>query len=403
MKKRYLAIGLLTAASFTTYAQKKDSTYVKKKLSTTDVRVLFSYYTQDNDHSAVTGGIGTEDLQVYSTSVTVDQRRDSVRSFHAMAGVDLISSASTDNIDFEMSSASKTDFRAYLKAGVERKLGGSGLTAGISGSFSFESDYLSLGPGFFLSRVNGTQEREWTLAAQVYFDDLRWFDEFRYDGLIYPVELRYKDWFDIHRRTSYNLSYSLYQVINRRMSLGIFPGVAYQTGLLSTPFHRVYFTDDSRRVENLPRRRLRVPIGVQLSTFAGSRWILRLYYRFYWDNFGIRANTLSLESPVKVSRVVTFVPFIRVYRQSAADYFKPYGQHDANQEFYSSDYDLSQLESYKSGLGLRYAPFSKRGNMTFREMELRYAFYKRSDGLTANMVSLLIDWSFEKYDKPNGR
>lgn len=391
MKKRYLAIGLLTA-SMTALGQRGDSAYVKRAVSTTDIQALFSYYTQEGEHSAVTGGRGTEDLQVYSTAVSVARQQDSTRSYHVMAGFDIISSASTDNIDFEMSSASKTDFRVYMKAAIARKLRGTGFTAGFNGVFSFESDYLSLGPGAYLTHKNNDQTREWTLTAQVYFDDLRWFDHWKHDELVYPVEMRYKEWFDSYTRTSYNLAFSLYQVINRRMTLGVYPGVTLQSGLLSTPFHRVYFNDTSGRVENLPGKRLKLPLGVQLNVFIGSRWIMRTYYRYYWDDFGITAHTVSVESPIKLSRVVTLIPFVRLYRQSAADHFKSYGMHDTDQEFYTSDYDLSQFESHKSGLGFRYAPYSGEGKTIFKAVEVRYAFYKRSDGLTANMVSLLLNW-----------
>lgn len=390
MKKRYLAIGLLTA-SMTAFGQRGDSAYVKRTVSTTEIQALFSYYAQDGEHSAVTGGKGTEDLQVYSTALSIARQKDSTRSYYITAGVDIISSASTDNIDFEMSSASKTDFRAYMKAGIGRKLG-TGFTAGINAAFSFESDYLSLGPGVYITHSNDDQTREWTLAAQVYFDDLRWFDHWKHDELVYPVEMRYKEWLDAYTRTSYNLTFSLYQVINRRMTVGFYPGVAIQSGLLSTPFHRVYFNDESGRVENLPSSRVKFPLGVQLNTFIGSRWILRTYYRYYRDDFGITAHTVSVESPVKLSRIVTLIPFVRLYHQSAADHFRPHGWHHTDQEFYTSDYDLSQFESYKSGLGFRYAPYSGEGKTIFKEVEVRYTFYKRSDGLTANMVSLFLNW-----------
>lgn len=391
MKKRYLAIGLLTA-SMSGFGQRSDSAYVKRTVSTTEIQALFSYYTQEGEHSAVTGGRGTEDLQVYSTALSIARQKDSTRSYQITAGADIISSASTDNIDFEMSSASKTDFRAYMNASIARKLRGTGFTAGFNGAFSFESDYLSLGPGAYITHSNGDQTREWKVAAQVYFDDLRWFDHWKHDELVYPVEMRYKEWFDTHTRTSYNVTFSLYQVINRRMTLGFYPGIAVQSGLLSTPFHRVFFTDTSGRVENLPRSRIKVPLGVQLNAFIGSRWILRTYYRYYWDDLGITAHTVSVESPVKLSRIVTLIPFVRLYHQSGADHFKPYGTHDTDQEFYTSDYDLSQFESYKSGFGFRYAPQSGDGKTVFKEVEIRYAFYKRSDGLTANTVALLLNW-----------
>ncbi|HEX5172244.1 MAG TPA: DUF3570 domain-containing protein [Cyclobacteriaceae bacterium] len=398
LKKRYLIIPLL-AASLSTFAQRKDNGYMKKKLAVTDVAALFSYYTQDNNHSAVTGGKGTEDLQVYSAQTFVDLQRDSANTYHINAGVDVISSASTDNIDYEVSSASKEDFRAYMKIGYDHKIKRTGYTMGFNGAFSLESDYMSYGVGGFLSHASEDQSREWSAMLQCYFDDLRWYDHGNHDILVYPVELRDTEWFDIYRRNSYNFSFAFSQVLNPKMSLGVYPGVSYQSGLLSTPFHRVYFRDDTERVENLPQSRLRIPIGIQLNSFIGSRLIVRTYYRFYWDDYGMNAHTINIESAFKINPVLTVIPFIRVYRQSATDYFKPYAHHNPLNEFYTSDYDLSQFESYKPGIGLRYAPFIKKGRMIFKEVELRYAFYKRSDGLTANMISLFIDGGVERKRK----
>lgn len=402
MKKKYLVIPLV-AASLTALGQRPDSVYARASVSTTDVQALFAFYTQDGDHSAVTGGLGTEQLQVYSMSLSLDQQKDSVRSFRIAAGVDLISSASTDRIDYEMSSASRTDFRAYMNAGIGRRLRGKGFSAGVNTALSFESDYLSIGPGAWLSHENPGEGRNWTLAARVFFDDLRWFDHGRHSELVYPVEMRYKEWFDTHRRTSYNLEFSLVQVINRRMTLAIYPGVSLQTGLLATPFHRVYFSDETARVENLPQQRLKVPLGVQLNTFVGSRLIIRTHYRYYGDSFGIHAHTVSVEAPIKLSRIVSLIPLIRLYSQSAADHFRPYGEHDHGQSYYTSDYDLSRFESLKAGMGFRYAPMSRKGTVTFREVELRYATYQRSDGLSAHMISLFLNWDADRRARAEGR
>jgi hypothetical protein len=397
VKKRYIVIGLL-ASSLASFAQRQDSTYKKRKLSTTDVQIIMSYYTQDNDHSAVTGGLGTEDLQVYATQIAVDHQRDSSNSFHFDAGLDIISSASTDNIDFNKSSASKTDARTHINTGYNHRFRKSGISAGASGSFSIESDYTSFGGALYFSRLNSSQSREISMSVQMFFDDLRWgrLHDGHPEKLIYPVELRNKEWFDHYRRDSYNLEFGYFRIINKRMSLGIYPGVSYQSGLLSTPFHRVYFSDSLRRVENLPLSRVKVPVGVQLNTFLGGRWIVRTYYRLYWDDFGVVAHTLSLEGAYKMSRVFTITPFLRMYAQSEAEYFKGYKEHKGAEEFYTSDYDLSRFTSLKPGLGIRYAPYSGKGRTTFNAIELRYAFYTRSDGMEAHMVTLFINYSQEK-------
>ncbi len=381
--------------------QRLDSAYKKQVLSNTDVQVLFSFYTQDNDHSAVTGGKGTENLQVYSPQFFIDHQRDSFNTIHIDGGVDIISSASTDNIDFVVSSASKVDARWHTNIGYSRLLRDKQNRVGGNITYSIESDYTSRGAGLTWSKTSADQSRELSANVQVFFDDLRWG---RFEGgkpikLIYPEELRTKEWFDSHTRNSFNFSLRFYQTMNRRMTLGIYPGMSYQIGQLATPFHRVYFTDGSERVENLPDSRLKIPIGIQLNSFIGSRWILRSYYRFYWDDFGIEAHTLSFESAIKATRVLTFTPFVRLYLQTKADYFNPYKLHDINEQFYTSDYDLSGFTSCKTGMGIRYAPFSIKHRVTFKEVELRYVYYRRSDGLQAHMITTYFSFGSQKKRK----
>ncbi len=395
MKKRYVVIGLL--ASSLAFGQKgADSVYLKKKLHRTDVRALFSYYTQDNNHSAVTGGVGTEDLQVYVQDYSFTWTRDSIQDVSLEFGVDVISSASTDNIDDVVSSASRKDFRAHATLGYNRNLK-NGWNVGVNSGISGESDYLSIGAGASFGKQSEDQSKEWSLALQTFFDDLRWLNSGKPRILIYPDELRGQEWFSIYRRNSYNLSFSFYQTLNRRMAFGIYPGISYQHGLLSTPFHRVYFTDSSLKVENLPQQRLKIPIGAQLNMFLGKMWVIRTYYRFYWDDFGIIAHTVEVETPMKVSREFTLSPFIRMYTQKGANFFKPYVLHNPLQEFYTSDYDLSNFNSYKTGLSVRFTPLGgDYHRWSFNEIELRYAWYKRSDGLLAHTISAFINLTTER-------
>lgn len=379
------------------FGQRSESPYSKKKLRQTEIQTLLSYYTQDNDHSAVTGGRGTEDLQVYAAQLLADWGNDSTETYHIDAGIDLITSASTDNIDLVMSSASREDTRTHLNLGLNRRIRGTGYIYGVLGGASIESDYLSKTGALSLSHVSDDQNREWSLSFQAFFDDLRWgrFDNGKPQKLIYPSDLRSKNWFTNYNRNSFNLNAGFSRSINPRMVLGIYPGVIYQHGLLSTPFHRVFFNDGSKRVENLPDKRIKFPIGFQLNTFLGTRTVLRSYYRFYWDNFGVAAHAIELELPVKLGLELTLTPFVRTYAQSQANYFNPYGEHNITQEFYTSDYDLSKFTSIKAGVGALYAPVFSR-DRRFQEIEVRYAFYKRSDGMVAHTITTFIDFKSEK-------
>ncbi len=372
-------------------AQKADTAYQKKIIPKTSIEVLFSYYNQDGDHSAVTGGIGTEKLNVYAPMISIAYTRNkSELSFNA--GGDIVSSASTDNIDFVKSSPSKVDTRMHTDVDYSRQLTKSGFTLSGGTGFSLESDYLSLPMRLKVSYAPPSGMRSMYAAFYAYFDDLRWGrlnpDYRRPVTLVYPYELRYKQWFDIYKRNSYNLKAGFDQVINKRLITGIFPEVVYQKGLLSTPFHRVFFTDDSVKVENLPQERFKFPVGFRVNWFVGSRTILKAFYEYYYDTFGINAGSFEAEAAVKITPVFTIKPFVRYYRQSSARYFKPYKEHDISENYYTSDYDLSRFHSIKAGIGIRFAPnrYLLKKSM-FSEMSLRYAYYGRSDKLAAHMLT----------------
>lgn len=364
----------------------------------TDLQFLQATYLQDGIHSAVTGGRGTENLQVFASDLKLNGKRDSTYRFSAEGGLDVISSASTDNIDYVVSSASRVDYRGHGRLSVNRLWNHHGISAGASGGLSIESDYFSRQFGLHFSKTNSTQSRTFTVDIQAYLDDLLWGrvnpGYYRPVKLIYPSELRDRQWFTISKRNSWNTTLNFNQVVNRRTTFQIFAGIALQKGLLSTPFHRVYFADTARlRVEKLPETRVRIPFGLQVRRFAGQQLILKMDYNGYWDSFGIMAHSFQAEVAFKVSPMLTLSGFGRWYGQSAALYFKPYGEHLATQQFYTSDYDLAPIQSVKLGMGLRYAPFrALQKTISWKAVDFRYAWYHRSDTLYAHIISMLIDF-----------
>ena len=397
MKRKFIAFGVLTVSSLYIFGQPRpDSGYTRKKVPQTDIRLVYSHYIQDGNHSAITGGIGTERLIVYSPEITFKRKLDSTHGYSIGAGVDIISSASIDNIDFVVSSASSVSKHAYINASYNTGIKNKGVSLEPTAYFSIESAYISEGLGFSARHINKEKTRELSAGIEAFFDDLRWG---RLNGerplrLVYPVELRYKEWYDRYRRQSYNLSFELDQTLNKKMAIAIFPGISYQHGLLATPYHRVYFKDSSLRVENLPVDRIKIPIGIQLNSFIDGRYALRTYYRFYWDNFGILAHEIDLELAIKISPAFSLSPFFRVYTQTASSYFKPYLEHSTLENYYSSDYDLSSFRSYEGGLETRLAKLGKiEGRSVLKKFSLRYSYYGRTDGLHAHIISLMTDIS----------
>ncbi|MDB5253576.1 MAG: hypothetical protein JWP27_2745 [Flaviaesturariibacter sp.] len=390
MKKLTLAtlacyLQILAAFSQTT-PPADTSTYKARKLSIEEIDVVSGYYMQNGSHSAVTGGIGTEKLTDISNTIEVRlSRSDKHLRKHTLnleLGVDHYSSASSDKIDpSTISSASSADTRVYPSVGYSVK-NVRGLTLGATASFSKEYDYASAGFGVQVAKASKDGNRELSLKLQSYLDSWR---------VILPVELRpggQKDEGPSPRNSlSGSLSYS--QVVNQRFQYSFLLDLVTQSGLLGTSYQRVYFDNGTETYERLPGSRFKVPVGVRASYFIGDRVILRPFYRYYIDDWGVKAHTAELEMPVKVTPFFSISPFYRYYTQTAADYFAPYKEHHASAGYYTSDYDLSAFNSGFAGAGFRFTPQNGVfGLARWTMLELRYGHYSRNDGLGSNIISL---------------
>ena len=142
---RSILIGLFLTFTINVFAQNEpslsekeesDQLWLKKTaLTNVEVNILGSYYSQDGNHSAVTGGLGTEELTDITPAVVVIIPVDSTKQWSFSGGADFISSASTDNIDFNVSSDSRNDLRYHLDVSYTKRLARQRLTYSLSGGF----------------------------------------------------------------------------------------------------------------------------------------------------------------------------------------------------------------------------------------------------------------------------
>lgn len=362
-----------------------------------DANFLFGYYHQDGDHSAVTGGLGTEELKDRDFRFIINIPLDSIQALNINAGINYYSSASTDNIDTKVSSASSEDVRSQFYFTYTRTKPESGTSYSIGWGGSVESDYISTSISASWSRIFNDGNSQLDFGAQAFFDN--WV-------LIIPEELRVPqtELPSTNRRRSYNLGTTFRQVINPRLQASFSGEIVYQRGLLSTPFHRVYFAEqDTAKIERLPANRIKTPVSIHLNYFVSDFAVLRSFLRYYHDNFGIQAVTASLEPRFKLSPFFTIYPAYRFHFQTAADYFAPFKQHTLSEQYYTSDYDLSRFDSHSFDLGLHWSPlygisrfrlFSKTKPALFRSIDVRYTHYRRSDGLRSNLIGFDFGFSW---------
>jgi hypothetical protein len=395
MKKWIISAGLLCHLLS---AKAQDSLTVGKVLFE-EANFVSSYYSQDGNKSAVTGGIGSEKLSDIGGSLNVSfsllDKKLRKNIFFVEGAIEKYTSASSDQIDpTTLSSASRTDVHIYPSAAWTRKNEKTGNTIGVNVAYSTEFDYKSYGAGLLYAKTSPDKNSEFSAKLNVFFDQWK---------VILPAELRPDGYptgseedsegIPYKPRNSYNASFSYSKIVNPVFQWMILIDPSFQEGLLSTPFHRVYFSDETLKVERLPGTRLKLPVGLRGSYFLGDRSILRAYYRYYVDNWGLQAHTLQVEPVYKITPFISLSPHFRLNAQKGMRYFGSYMEQNPGAEYYSSDTDLSSFTSHLLGLGLRLAPPGGiMGITNWKSIDLRYGFYSRNTNLQAHILSLSVQF-----------
>ncbi len=372
------------------------SQYKNRSLKLEEVNLVSSYYHQDGDNAAVTGGIGSEKLtdiaNIIDVKFTKYDKQYRKHTITAELGVDTYTSASSDMIDLKAnSSASSHDVRIYPSLSWAMDNEKKGTSFGLNASASTEFDYKSFGFGTSFSKRSKNNNREFTVKVQAYLDKVLLVGPVELRTAIVPVNGYGREHINYAStpRNSFSTSLSYTQVVSQKLQLLFLLDLAYQKGYLGLPFHRVYFNDNSLKVESLPSDRFKIPIGIRANYFLGDKIILRGFYRFYKDDWGLTAHTADIETAIKITPFFSVAPFYRFYHQSAVKYFAPFMAHSTSDTYYTSNYDLSNFNSHFLGTGFRVAPPKGiLGNEHFSMVEIRYGHYIRSTNFNSNIISL---------------
>jgi Protein of unknown function (DUF3570) len=387
---------------YTPVEQTRDASYNSRALHIDEINLVSSYYWQNGDHSPVTGGIGTEKVTDIANGIDLklawqaDELHKNSLTFGL--GYDHHTSASAAYVN--QSGASNTGgSRIYPSLDWTRENTKTGNTFGLGTYYSGEYNYRSLGFDLHFSLKTADKNGEFSARAQAYFDEVT---------LIYPSELiptsvtpvvtsasglGHKANIPSSPRNTYSASFAWSQIINSRLQVAFLTDVVAQHGYLGLPFHRVFFNTNTSQdsVEKLPPSRYKLPIGVRLNYFLGDNIIIRSYYRYYMDSWGVRSNTAGLEVPYKVTPFFSISPFYRYYDQTAARYFAPYAEHSRTDEYYTSNYEYAKFQSGFYGIGFRIAPpKGVFGWQNLHELEIRYGHYTQTTDLVSNVISLSL-------------
>lgn len=418
--------------SFLTFSQEQkeaSQSYKKRVLETIEVDILSSYYSQDGENAAVSGGLGTEELTDATGTIIVSIPLNEDDVLIIDAGVSAYTSASSSNVGpfdgnnaadpfVASSGASSADTWANFTTSYSHTSDDRNQIWSALASVSAEYDYFSVGFGGSYTKLFNERNTELSIKGSVYLDS--W-------NAIYPTELRsfapngnglanglfldntitgnidYNPIFtpfENENRNSYNLGVGFSQILHKKVQGFLSLDLVQQQGLLSTPFQRVYFADvaDSfienfqlaDAVEQLPDSRFKIAFGGRLHWYLSDRFVLRTFYRYYSDNWGLNSHTANIELPIKLTDKFTVYPSFRYYQQTASNYFRPYETALSTEEFYTSDFDLSKYVANQFGLGVSYTDiFTKARVWKFglKRIDLKFYKYDRDTAFTSSIIT----------------
>ncbi|WP_439131100.1 DUF3570 domain-containing protein [Polaribacter sp.] len=342
------------------------------------------------------------------------------------------------------SGASKSDVWSTVNIDYSHTSDDRNFTWNANTSFASEYDYTSVGFGGGLLKQFNEKNTTFGINAKVYLDN--W-------SPVYPTELKsYKlvngnlkqgfftgitildqngnastNWkpldgkFNVIQnkaRNTYAVSVSFSQILSKNAQISIFLDVINQQGWLANPLQRVYFKDVANYyignassisnytfsnnkdvfqladdIERLPHSRIKIPLGMRFNYYVNETFVVRTYYRYYFDNWGLQSHTASLEVPIKISDKFTLYPAYRFYTQTAANYFAPYDQHLSTEKYYTSDYDLSPFNSNQFSFGFSYTDIFAKTHLYklgLKSLDLKYYRYDRNTTFGSNLVNVAL-------------
>lgn len=475
----------MICAFFVTTAQNSNPAkgYKKRVLENTEVDFLMSMYKQEGDHSAVGGGVGNEELTDVTPTIVISMPLNDDDVLTIDAGISSYTSASSSNINpfnetgassgggarddddeydddylsgsqptgtpwLASSGASHSDILASVHVDYSHSSDDRNLIWGADASFSVEYDYTSFGFGGSLTKLFNEKNTEAGIKGNVYLD--KW-------SPIYPTELNEYDLYGGNflsqgyfngvnvldqngnvssgyypsaftsvtdrSRNSFSASFFLSQILSKRLQAAVFFDLVRQDGLLSTPYHRIYFADKSNYyigeanyipvyttpqnkgvyqladdIERLPSTRFKIPMGARLNYYMNETFVLRMYYRYYTDDWDLKAHTVNIDLPVRFSQRFSFTPSYRYYTQNEVKYYAPYEAHLSTEKYYTSDADLSKFNSSQYSAALNYTDIFnefKISRLALKNANLKFSHYKRNDGLKANIISVGFKFIFQ--------
>ena len=322
-------------------------------ISETVFDTRYQYYQEDNDRIRV-----DSDYSLYSIDLS-----DTV-VLNGTLLYSVISGASPTGIPPERSGGQVPlvhleDERYAATMGLTAQLGIHSLSGGLS--YSYESDYLSLGAS--LQDTISLNEKNTELVL----------------GMAYTRDTVGANGSDLSEaKRAFDWLVGINQVLGPNTLLNFNVGLGLKQGYLSDPYKRVLIDGDVY-YEERPGRKLEQIIFTQLTHYIEPLDAsVEVSYRFGHNDHGVVSHTAMIAFyKYFFEKRLVLRPSFRFYDQSAASYYDL--EFSGDPRYYSSDYRVSAEQTFNLGLQLRW-------NVTERfAVDLGYERYisRGTDGRTS--------------------
>lgn len=251
--------------------------------------------------------------------------------------------------------ATVEDERVGLSFEIGKRFRQHALSAQVA--YSSESDYTSLGLALRDAIDFQHRTRTLTLGIAASRDTI--------DAVTMPDE---------EDKTTADILIGLVQVINKRTLLTLNLTAGTTRGYLNDPYKQVLLNGSptpEQRPDNKDRQIFFCSLARHVDRLKGSA---EIGYRFYQDGFGVVAHTTQLAWYQKLGQQLVLRPAVRYYQQGPADFYAV--SFEGSPEYYSSDYRLSELESWGYGLKVVWSPTER---LAFDLAVERYEMSGRDD------------------------
>ena len=361
-----------------------------------EAHVRFNYFDQKGfgyQSQAGPGPAGSERLRVYEPSFYMRVRQNSKVEHTVTLAIDVITSASTDAIDATTSAslhneAGTLQVDTRVKSTEDDTLK---FTYGGHGEEWFASVFGGVGYTRDLAQDNATI----TARIDGSFD---WFSPYGPEpGGVFPEGNK----FDY--RGGVGGSVEVSQILNPTTWVKAGYGISWRTGDLLTPWNSVPFLCDpdvtvclGRIQEKFPRTRLRQTVSGLLAHYVPrTKSTLRASYRFYADDYDVRAHTLLAEIYQSVTERAYINAHYRAHHQSAVYFWTTnLGLLDFNpSEPRTSDSDLARFWAHEWGVKVSFH-LTPPGRTHQHQADVYFNRYTRTNNLSVNVASIGYGYNF---------